>query len=100
MIPDNVRNAIRRGIMALREAPEDEVVLREEILKMIYDLNEEWGRLVEEDPDWAFNLVYDERNLEQYETEQEYAKPGNPALGVAVFVLAGILGLVALFAMK
>jgi hypothetical protein len=95
MVADNVRNAIRTGILALREAPEDELVLRESILQMIYDLNEDWGRLVESDPDWAFNLVYDDRNMEQYENEQAYYEP-KPVVGILVIVLVVILSAAAL----
>jgi hypothetical protein len=91
-VPDNVRNAIRTGILILKEAPEEEVATRAAVLAMIYELNEDWGRLAEEDLDWAFNLVYDPRCAEEYENKQAQVEP-KPTFGIIVLLMAVLLGL-------
>lgn len=99
MVPDNVRNAIRTGILILKEAPEEEVATRAAVLAMIYDLNEDWGRLAEEDLDWAFNLVYDSRCAEEYENKQEELANPKPVFGVLIMI-AVIIGFMVMLVLK
>jgi hypothetical protein len=94
MVPDNVRNAIRTGVLILKEAPEEEVATRAAVLAMIYELNEDWGRLAEEDLDWAFNLVYDARCAEEYENKQAALAEPKPVFGIIIFIMVVILGIV------
>jgi len=91
MVPDNVRNAIRTCVLILKEAPEEEVATRAAVLAMIYELNEDWGRLAEEDLDWAFNLVYDARCAEEYENKEAAKAEPQPTFGIIILVMAVIL---------
>lgn len=97
MVPDNVRNAIRTGVLILKEAPEEEVATRAAVLAMIYELNEDWGRLAEEDLDWAFNLVYDARCAEEYEKQEAAKAEPKPTFGIIILLMAVLLGLVSMF---
>jgi hypothetical protein len=99
MVPDNVRNAIRTGVMILKETPEEEVAVKAAVTAMIYELNEDWGRLADEDLDWAYNLIYDSRCAEEYENNQEALSEPKPVFGYILLTML-IFGMIAVLVAK